>query len=337
MRKTQIVLAFLAAALGACSGGEGSGAPASSNQPPPPPPAPPAEPPQTPPLPPVETLACSPCNKIVFMSRRDGNYEIYSVAVDGTELTRLTNSDSYDGEPAWSPDGTRIAFTSERDFEGSGDPVMTRDLYVMDADGTNVERLTFSKSGAWRPAWSPDGTRIAYGSFSDGSLNLWEIAAEGGTPRLLFSSPGVDVQPAWSPDGTRLALVSDWFAYDIKYDVFVINADGSGFTAVTDGNIFDNLDYEDPAWSPDGGRVAMTVRRNDYDTRLGVASASGLNIKLLPTRNGATVGTPTWSSDGTMIAYTSCIDDRCQVSWIRADGTARGEIVADGSDPDWQR
>lgn len=346
MRKTIIFPVFLSAlALGACSGGSGAGSGPGGGAPPTQPPgaSPPPPPAQPPPLPPVETITCSPCKQIAFTSSRDGNYEIYSVNADGTGLSRLTDNDSYDGEPAWSPDGQRIAFVSDRDFDGSARPGYTSELYAMDADGGNVERLTFSRSGAGRPTWSPDGTRIAYETFSDGSVNLWVVPAEGGNPSMLFSTPGFDAQPAWSPDGTRLALASDWFAYDFGTDLFLINADGSGMTAVTDGNIFDAVTYEDPAWSPDGARLAMTVSRRlgtlEYDTRIGLASANGSDLTLLPGVGGTSdsVGTPSWSADGTMIAYTSCSGGSCDVVWIKADGNARGEIVRNGWDPDWQR
>jgi Tol biopolymer transport system component len=352
MRNTLNALGFLfTAALVACSGGGGAVGPGAGDfgtggQTPgggsggaPPPSSPPSAAPSRPP---VGTLTCNPCKKIVFMSAGVGDSEIYSINADGTALTRLTDSGSYDGEPAWSPDGQKIAFTSDRDFDGTGPSWLRNELYVMDADGGNVTRLTFSRSGAWHPTWSADGTWIAYESISNGSGNLWQAPASGGTPMLLFSSPGFDGQPAWSPDGTRLALVSDWFAYDSVTDIFLINADGTGFTAVTDGNISDQLNYEEPAWSPDGVRIALTVRRrldvDSYATRIGVANASGSNFALLETSlEAVSVGKPTWSPDGTTLAYTSCDDGRCDVSWIKADGSARGEIVRYGRYPDWQR
>src|SRR5512139_1785348 len=117
MRSINVLAVLLAViGLGACSGGSGS------PDDPPPAAGPVANPgtnpgtvPATPSLPPVATLTCDPCKKIAFVSTRDGNAEIYSIEADGAGLTRLTNNSAFDGEPAWSPDGQRIAFTSDRD------------------------------------------------------------------------------------------------------------------------------------------------------------------------------------------------------------------------------
>src|SRR5687767_808164 len=91
---------------------------------------------------------CTTC-KIVFVSARDGNNEIYTSNTDGSNITRLTNHPGNDDQPVWSPDGTRIAFTSNRD--GSSE------IYIMNADGSNVVQRTFS-GGCQDPTWSPDGT-----------------------------------------------------------------------------------------------------------------------------------------------------------------------------------
>src|SRR5689334_4791392 len=92
--------------------------------------------------------------QIAFSSHRDGNPEIYTMKLDGSEVTRLTNNSAYDGEPAWSPDGTKIAFTSARDDNS--------EIYVMNADGTEQTRLTHTGSNAGEATWSPDGTKIAF-------------------------------------------------------------------------------------------------------------------------------------------------------------------------------
>jgi Tol biopolymer transport system component len=272
--------------------------------------------------------------------------EIYTINADGTGLTRLTDNQSYDGEPAWSPDGQRIAFVSSRDFDPNGAERWKRVLYVMDADGSNVRRLTSSTGRARNPAWSPDGSRIVAEAVGSGSDNLWVVSVDDGAAKPLFSTPSIDMQPAWSPDGTRLAIVSDWAAYDFVWDIYLINADGSGFTAVTDLNIFDQRDYLEPAWSPDGSRIALTVTDRlgtwEYATHIGLMNANGSGLTLLPgtdgtSVSGAGVGSPAWSPDGTIIAYAACDDDHCDIRWVKADGSEYGDIVRNAMHPDWQR
>ena len=156
---------------------------------------------------------------------------------------------------------------------------------------------------------------------------------------LLFDEPGLDDQPAWSPDGTKIALVSDWAAYDFVYDIYTINADGTGFTALTGINIFDNFDYLYPSWSPSGTKLAMAIREtigiNQYNTKIGVINTDGSGLTVL--RSGAAAWTKTsWSGDGTKIAYTSLFGSRKDVSWVSANGAVGGTIVTDGWDANWQ-
>src|SRR5205823_5669879 len=97
---------------------------------------------------------------IAFVSTRDGNPEIYTMDADGSHQTRLTNHSARDLFPSWSPDGTKIAFQSDRDKFG-GVQESQPNIFVMDADGSNVTQLTTS-GNALQPDWSPDGTKIAY-------------------------------------------------------------------------------------------------------------------------------------------------------------------------------
>jgi hypothetical protein len=271
--------------------------------------------------------ACLYC-RIVFVSDRDGNEEIYSCLSDGSGIRRLTNDVAKDREPAWSPDGTRVAFTSDRTGHS--------ELYIMNADGSNVVRKTFSGVYCQNPTWSPDGTKIAYSGFSNGSMNIWVVNATGGSPSLLFEAPGYDDYPKWSPDGTRIALVSDWAAYDFVYDIYTINSDGTGgFTPLT-GNIFDHVDYLHPSWSPNGTKLALSISKtigiDQYDTQVAVMTPGGSGLTVI--RSGAAAWSKTsWSGDGTRIVYTSLGKD---ISWVSADGSAGGIIVSGGWDADWQ-
>ncbi|MEP7110178.1 MAG: hypothetical protein ABI760_19435 [Ferruginibacter sp.] len=274
--------------------------------------------------------ACTNC-KIVFVSDRDGNAEIYSCNADGSNINRLTNNAGIDDQPAWSPDGSRIAFVSDRTGH--------LEIYIMNADGSNVVRRTFLENYTQNPAWSPDGARIAYSSNSNGSANISVVGAMSGSPSVLFEEPGRIAAPSWSPDGTKLALVSDRFAYDFVYDIFTIDADGTNLTALTD-DIFDQIDYLHPSWSPSGTKLAVAIisdwiGTNQYNTQVGVMNGDGSGLTTI--MSGAAPRTRTsWSADGTSIAYTSLLGSRMDISWVSSDGSASGTIVTNGWNADWQ-
>lgn len=278
--------------------------------------------------------ACTNC-KIAFVSDRDGNAEIYSCDADGSNIRRLTNNAGTDDQPAWSPDGSHIAFVSDRTGQS--------EIYIMNADGSNVVRRTFSGSSPLNPAWSPDGARIAYSSGGNGMANISVVGAMSGSPSVLFEAPGRIRAPSWSPDGTKIALVSDWFAYDIVYDIFTINADGTNLTALTD-DIFDHFDYLFPSWSPSGTKIAVMIRQEinigatpapQYNTQIGVMTSDGNGITAIISGTAPKTRT-SWSPDGTMIAYTSLSGSRTDISWVSADGSASGTIVTNGWNADWQ-
>ncbi|MGH7563341.1 MAG: TolB family protein [Gemmatimonadota bacterium] len=138
--------------------------------------------------------------RIVFSSDRDGDLEIYVMNADGSGVEQLTDDPGGDFEPAWSPDGSRIVFASDR----GQNPEFT-DLYVMNADGSGVTNLTndpptldaFDRA----PAWSSAGARIAFASDRDGFPNreIYAMNADGTGITRLTDDPAVDSDPAWSP------------------------------------------------------------------------------------------------------------------------------------------
>ena len=270
-------------------------------------------------------LPCTDC-KIVFVSDRDGNEEIYSANENGMNIHRLTYSASSDNSPAWSPDGTRIAFVSDR----NGQP----EIYIMNSDGSNLVRTNFL---GLDPAWSPDGAEIVFSGFRNGNQDLLKGNVSGGLPTLLFSAPGYEGFPAWSPDGMRIAFTSDWMAYDFVYDIYKINNDGTGFHPLTGNILLDSLDYMAPRWSPNGTRIALLVENADHinSEKIGVMNIDGSGLNTY--RSDAAAATRTaWSADGTRIIYTSITGSRKDVSWVSADGTAWGTIIINGWNADWQ-
>ena len=145
----------------------------------------------------------------------DGNENIYSIEPDGTGLRRLTADTGWDDDAAWSPNGRRIAFASNRAHpqvacEGIS-PNCDYDIYVMNADGTNVKRLTATPGSDREPYWSPDGRRIVFASTRDHlgpyDANLYVMNADGSGQTRITNDPGVDSQPAWSPGGDRHRLL----------------------------------------------------------------------------------------------------------------------------------
>jgi len=186
------------------------------------------------------------------------------------------------GDPAWSPDGTLIAYTLHTTPWGDDD------VHVMRANGGDDRPLT-ANHGSRSPAWSPDGKRIA---FSSG--DIYVMQADGSHRRILtrrFSRLAID--PAWSPDGKLIAFVAGDFGFKSS-DVYVMDADGTNrHRIVTPTGAAD-----DPVWSPDGTRIAYSVRTGGR-TSVHVVRGDGSRDRLL-VRDGYS---PTWSPDGKTIAF----------------------------------
>jgi Tol biopolymer transport system component len=119
------------------------------------------------------------------------NPEIYVVDADGSNQTRLTDNLAKDQYPTWSPDGSGLAFESDRDGN--------TEIYVMDADGSNQRNLTNNPGWDWAPAWSPDGSGLAFESNRDGNTEIYVMDADGSNQRNLTGNPGRDSNPVWSP------------------------------------------------------------------------------------------------------------------------------------------
>jgi len=262
-------------------------------------------------------LAMAGQQRIVFSSNRDGNFEIYRMNSDGTELLRLTNNTAQDGSPVWSFDGTQIAFGSDR--EGNFE------IYKMNADGTNPINLTNNAATDAGAAWSPDGQRIAFSSNRDGSDEIYIMNVDGSNPVRLTYNSANDGGPDWSPDGSKIVFVSN---RDGNEEIYVMNSDGSNQTRLTNQAGADRQ----PSWSPDGTRIAFTG--NDPTGAVWIMNADGSNAHALNDWGSD----PDWSPDGTQITFVGPKTSSDEISVINADGTNSINLTnnpATDSQPSW--
>ncbi len=168
----------------------------------------------------------------------------------GGQAIVMSYSGSDEAFPAWSPDGQKIAFTSRRDGDN--------EIYVIQADGSNLQRLTNHTADDFSPAWSPDGQKIVFVSDRDqmvGVYDLFIMNADGTDVRRLTNDPYPDYAPAWSPDGSMVAYQS--FPGGAG-EIFVINVDGSNLRNLTQNPADDWA----PTWSPDGSLVLFQSNRD---------------------------------------------------------------------------
>lgn len=179
--------------------------------------------------------------KVAFLRHQDISLgdEVYVVNPDGSNPTNLTNNSVRDFGPiTWAPDGSLLAFSSERDGN--------YEIYTMNADGTQQTRLTNNSAFDSSAAWSPGGTKIAFTSFRDGNAEIYLMNTDGSGVTRLTNNSATDSSPAWSPDGTRIAFSSH---RDGNMEIYVMNADGTGVVRLTNSADIDDL----PSW----GRIAL--------------------------------------------------------------------------------
>jgi len=208
-----------------------------------------------------------------------------------------------------------LAFVSYRDGN--------LEIYVTNADGSGLKRLTNNSAADDGPVWSPDGKRIAFRSDRDGNLEIYAMHADGSGQTNLTHNPAADEQPAWSPDGTKIAFSSD---RDGNHEIYVMDVDGSHVTRLTHNPAFDEL----PSWSPDGQQIAFVTDR-DGNGEIYVMQADGTQPRRL-TNNSTDDAFPHWSPDGKKILFWSTRDGNAEVYVMNADGSGQTDLTNSPAD-----
>lgn len=231
---------------------------------------------------------------LIFVSSRDGDYALYEMNADGSAEGRLTPHEAdttspaglfYQVEPAWSPDGTTIAFVSRR--EGS------LDIFAMRSDGTGTKRLTSTKEADSHPSWSADGRRIAFARDAD----IYVMAPDGSDARRISDAEADEAEPAWSPDGDLIAYTRREPG-TTAWEIWVMEPDGSGQRQVTK----QAARAGSPAWSPDGKRIVFSSNAEGDVYELFTIAPDGKGLRSVTPTSGD-MFEPAWSPDGSKIAY----------------------------------
>jgi TolB protein len=281
-------------------------------------------------MPGLEATASPYRGTLAFQSDRDGDWEIYTVEADGTNLVKLTDHPAADRHPAWSPDGRFLAFSSER--SGGGD------IYLLDVEEGTLRQLTDHPSNEGAPQFRRDGRVLAFEGERDGRAEIYQIELESGAIERVTSSLTRKLGPAYSPDGEKLAFMENVVLY---WQITVLDrksGESGGVTGVG-GSCR-------PAWSPDGKLLAYVSTRGTPKAEIWLREMERDRegqAWMVRTREDAHNYDPAFSPDGNALALASTRERGESEAWdlflVDLNGRNLVQLTADAGNnrfPDWR-
>jgi TolB protein len=258
--------------------------------------------------------------KITYVVKRGGRYELQVADADGFNAPSVLASQDPIMSPAWSPDGSRLAYVS---FDQKKPVVVVQNL----AQGTTRVVANFRGNNS-APAWSPDGRFLAVALSKDGLTQVYRIPATGGDAERLTESSGIDTQPAFSPDGQWIAFTSDRGG---SPQVYRMPASGGQAQRLT----FEGTYNVGPRYSPDGKSIAFVQREGG---RFRIATLELATGQVTTLTEGGLDDSPTFAPNGKMILYEAQSGGRGQLAAVSGDGRVRQRLTSaagDVQDPAW--
>ena len=248
--------------------------------------------------------------------------EIYSANSNGSGIINLTNNPANDYSPAYSFDGSKIVFASNRDGNS--------EIYIMNQNGSNPTRLTTSAAYNSDPAFSPNGTKIVFTSYRDGNYEIYTMNSDGTNVLRLTNNTESDTQPKFSPDGSKIVFTRSFSGSPNV--IFRMNADGTDVLQISFG-----INDTSPSYSPDGTRVIFRRMNNaTFNTSFVTVNpdGSGEGVVFAPSSNFPVLFQPSYSPDGNQIIYYE--QYQINPTGYRVRFVGSGTSIFDATNPVWQ-
>lgn len=254
---------------------------------------------------PTQALAPTPTppgggiGQLAFASNRDGLPQVYIMNIDGTGVRKVTDLSDGACQPAWSPDGMRLAFTSP--CRANRSLYAGSSIWIINVDGTGRRALASAPGGDFDPAWSPGGDRVAFTSLEDGHPQIYVMSADGKGRTNLSNNRASDSDPSWSPNGSQIIFTS---VRDKVAEVWIMPVGGGSPSRYSRSG---GREDSQPSWSPDGKYVAfdqvvggvsrlVAMQFKDSDSPESRICPEG-PLSVQP------MAEPVWSPDGQWLAF----------------------------------